>query len=245
MTNFPFSDSGFSAAFDAIQEHMDRVLRGAGAPAALRATPQAHFPPVNVGVSADSIEVVAFVPGVEPYESVIEVDFYPKGDEARMVVTIHPHTDPNWTKMAVQGFASQQIMVRDGGFKVRTDLLADKVGRSDDWLVATNFTTSVPSAINPLSLLPVKIPLKIFADVGTYSDAWKPGSGLDRFIFDAGLRLSIAKVVHFYMPLVYSGIFRDYIQSTIPKKGRIWKTVSFAIDISNLSLRKVNRNLNF
>lgn len=50
---------------------------------------------------------IDFVPGVEPYESVIEVDFYPKGDEARMVVTIHPHTDPNWTKMAVQGFASQ------------------------------------------------------------------------------------------------------------------------------------------
>lgn len=144
-----------------------------------------------------------------------------------------------------QGFGSQQIMVRDGGFKVRTDLLADKVGRSDDWLVATNFTTSVPSAINPLSLLPVKIPLKIFADVGTYSDAWKPGSGLDRFIFDAGLQLSVLKVVHFYMPLVYSGIFRDYIQSTLPKKGRIWKTVSFAIDISNFSLRKVNRNLNF
>jgi HSP20 family protein len=66
MTNFPFSDNGFSAAFDAIQEHMDRVLRGAGVPAALRATPQAHFPPVNVGVSGDSIEVVAFVPGVEP-----------------------------------------------------------------------------------------------------------------------------------------------------------------------------------
>ncbi|QVQ25771.1 Hsp20/alpha crystallin family protein [Achromobacter deleyi] len=66
MSNFPFSDSGFAAAFDAIQEHMGRVLRGAGVPAALRATPQAYFPPVNVGVSGDSIEVVAFVPGMEP-----------------------------------------------------------------------------------------------------------------------------------------------------------------------------------
>ena len=66
MSNFPFNDSSFAAAFDAIQEHMGRVLRGAGVPAALRATPQAYFPPVNVGVSGDSIEVVAFVPGMEP-----------------------------------------------------------------------------------------------------------------------------------------------------------------------------------
>jgi len=66
MSNFPFNDSGFASAFDAIQEHMDRVLRNAGVPAALRATPQAYFPPVNVGVSGDSIEVVAFVPGMEP-----------------------------------------------------------------------------------------------------------------------------------------------------------------------------------
>ncbi|MEO7984853.1 MAG: M1 family metallopeptidase, partial [Bacteroidota bacterium] len=34
------------------------------------------------------------------------------------------------------GFLSQQIMVRDGGFKVRTDLLAEKVAKTDDWLIA-------------------------------------------------------------------------------------------------------------
>ena len=48
-----------------------------------------------------------FVPGSEVYESTIEVDFAAVGDEARMVVTIHPHLDPHWTKMAVQGFRSQ------------------------------------------------------------------------------------------------------------------------------------------
>ncbi len=51
-----------------------------------------------------------------------------------------------------EGTASQQIMVRDGGFKVRTDLLADKVGKTDDWLMAVNFSTTVPASINPLSL---------------------------------------------------------------------------------------------
>ena len=53
------------------------------------------------------MHVIDFIPGVEPYESTIEVDFHATGDHARMVVTLHPHRDPHWTKMSVQGFRSQ------------------------------------------------------------------------------------------------------------------------------------------
>jgi hypothetical protein len=72
-----------------------------------------------------------------------------------------------------QGFRSQQIMIRDGGFKVRSDLLADKIGKTDDWLAAANLNTDFPKQFNPLQALPFKIPLKIFLDIGTYSEAWK------------------------------------------------------------------------
>jgi uncharacterized protein YndB with AHSA1/START domain len=51
--------------------------------------------------------IVDFVPGQAPYKTLIEVDFYEEGDETRMVVTLHPHVDPNWTKMSLQGFSSQ------------------------------------------------------------------------------------------------------------------------------------------
>ena len=51
--------------------------------------------------------VIDFVPGQAPYETLIDVDFIPAGDKARMVVTIHPHLDPNWTRMSVEGFTSQ------------------------------------------------------------------------------------------------------------------------------------------
>jgi len=51
--------------------------------------------------------VIDFIAGVEPYESLIEVDFEPLGDRARMVVTIHPHRDAHWTRMATEGFRSQ------------------------------------------------------------------------------------------------------------------------------------------
>ena len=145
-----------------------------------------------------------------------------------------------------EGLASQQIMVRDGGFKVRTDLLADKVGRTDDWLMALNLTSSIPAGLNPLSILPIKIPLKVFADIGTHSEAWKQDAEGDRFLFDAGLQLSFFKeTVNIYLPILYSRVFKDYIQSTIDKKGRLWKTISFSIDISNFNLRKLDSNLEF
>jgi hypothetical protein len=145
-----------------------------------------------------------------------------------------------------EGLTSQQIMNRDGAFKVRTDLLAEKVGKTDDWLIAANLSTTLPSGLNPLSVLPIKIPLKLFMDIGTFADGWKPGASIDRFIFDAGLQVSILKeTVNIYLPLIYSNVFRDYIKSTIPKKGRIWKTLSFTIDIANFRFRKIDRKLNF
>ncbi|MDQ6843962.1 MAG: M1 family metallopeptidase, partial [Bacteroidota bacterium] len=59
-----------------------------------------------------------------------------------------------------KNFSSQQMMIRDGGFKVRTDLLANKIGKTDDWLAAANFKTDFPEKLNPLQVLPFKIPLK-------------------------------------------------------------------------------------
>jgi uncharacterized protein YndB with AHSA1/START domain len=53
------------------------------------------------------VHVIDFVPNTEPYETVIEVDFSQAGEAARMVVTIHPHLDPFWTRMSVEGFTSQ------------------------------------------------------------------------------------------------------------------------------------------
>ena len=145
-----------------------------------------------------------------------------------------------------EGFLSQQIMVRDAAFKVRTDLLADKVGKTDDWLIAANFNTTIPAAINPLSMLPVKIPLKIFVDIGTNAEAWKQKEENDRFLYDAGLQLSLLKeTINIYFPFIYSPVYKDYIQSTIPKNQRFGKKISFSIDISNFSLRKIDRNFAF
>jgi hypothetical protein len=145
-----------------------------------------------------------------------------------------------------EGFASQQIMKRDGDFKIRTDLLASPIGKTDDWLIAANFTSSVPSSINPLSLLPINIPLKVFFDIGTYADAWKKDAEGDHFLFDGGLQLSLLKnTVNIYVPLIYSNVFKNYIQSTLEKKDRFWKRISFSIDIANFNLRTIDKYFSF
>ncbi|HNP53451.1 MAG TPA: M1 family metallopeptidase, partial [Ferruginibacter sp.] len=130
-----------------------------------------------------------------------------------------------------EGLLSQQIMNRDGAFKVRTDLLFDKVGRSDDWLTAINVSTTIPKKLDPLQVLPIRIPLKLFLDVGTYAGAWKSDAGTSRFLYDAGLQVSLLKnTIQWYIPLLYSKVYRDYFQSTLTEK-RFRKIMSFSIDI--------------
>ena len=142
-----------------------------------------------------------------------------------------------------EGLASQQIMMRDGAFKVRTDLLADKIGRTDDWLMALNLVSTIPPNINPLSVLPIDIPLKLFVDIGTHSDAWKKNSTEDRFLFDAGIQLPLFRgLVNVYAPLIYSKVYKDYIKSTLEKRNRFLKTISFSINVSTFNLKKLNRN---
>jgi len=51
--------------------------------------------------------VIDFLPGVKPYDSTIVVDFLPSGEFVRMVVTLYPMHDLEFSNMQVQGFKSQ------------------------------------------------------------------------------------------------------------------------------------------
>jgi hypothetical protein len=130
-------------------------------------------------------------------------------------------------------------MQRDGFFKVGTDLLGNKIGKTDNWLVAANFTSSIPKSINPLAILPFEIPLKFFVDIGTYAEAWNENAKQSKFLYDAGLQVSLFKnVVNVYVPIFYSKVYSDYYKSTITEK-RFLKTISFSIDIQNFQLKKL------
>ena len=51
--------------------------------------------------------MIDFLPGVAPYEGTLTVDFFPSGEWVRMVVTLSPMHDEEFTKMASEGLASQ------------------------------------------------------------------------------------------------------------------------------------------
>src|SRR4029079_19118482 len=83
----------------------------------------------------------------------------------------------------------RQIIIRDGGFKYRSDyslvqpgLIETGVDFFDNWLSTANLEIDIPNKINPLSILPFNVPLKIFADVGTSASPWSAGSELPKFL---------------------------------------------------------------
>jgi uncharacterized protein YndB with AHSA1/START domain len=57
--------------------------------------------------------VIDFVPGVKPYESTIAVEFFPAGDTVRMVTTIEPMHNAEFTKTSIRIFTSQLKMLEE------------------------------------------------------------------------------------------------------------------------------------
>ena len=51
--------------------------------------------------------LIDFVAGVEPYNSTATVEFFPNRDTVRMVVTLTPLHDEQWTRNATMGWTSQ------------------------------------------------------------------------------------------------------------------------------------------
>lgn len=68
---------------------------------------RSHFGEVKRHQRLTLTNIIDFVPGVEAYESHIQVDFLPAGDSVRMVVTVEPMHDEEMTQRAVMGFNSQ------------------------------------------------------------------------------------------------------------------------------------------
>ena len=147
-------------------------------------------------------------------------------------------------RSSYEGFASQQIMERDGAFKIRTDRLASPVGRSDDWLFALNLSSSIPDNLNPLQVLPFRIPLQVFADVGTSGATWNATSETGRWLYVAGLEIPLFyRSIRIFIPLVYSRPYQDYVRSILGPKNRFLQKMSFQIDLQRLTSNRINREI--
>jgi Peptidase family M1 domain len=139
-----------------------------------------------------------------------------------------------------RSLGAQQIMMRDGAFKLRLDQYDFLQGRSDNWVAAINLNTSLPK-----NILPFELPVKLFADIGTFSQAWEKGSTTSRFLFVSGLQVSLFKdILNIYAPLLYSNEFRDNLKS-LPDQNTFLKRLTFSIDIQSVDTRKITRALLF
>ncbi|MDE1191311.1 MAG: hypothetical protein PW786_04125 [Arachidicoccus sp.] len=139
------------------------------------------------------------------------------------------------------GWMSQQIAENDGFFKISTPAEYAPVGSSDNWLAALNFTADIPDKINPFSILPFKMPLRVFLDVGTYSAAWADdySAPSGKYLYDAGLQVSLLRdALTVYFPLLYSNVYKD----DYPVK-RFVHTIRFSINLENLKPKALGKIL--
>jgi hypothetical protein len=138
------------------------------------------------------------------------------------------------------GIASQQIMMRDGDLKLRTDLFQGLQGRSDNWVASLNLSSTLPPQV-----VPAVIPLKLFLDIGTYAQAWQQNPPTSHFLYTGGLELSLFHdVFRIYAPLVYSSDFRSQLK-TVPGQNGLFQKMSFSIDFQNINFRKFTGNTPF
>ena len=132
------------------------------------------------------------------------------------------------------GFASQQIMDRDGFLKLRTDLFQGLQGRSDNWVASINLTTTLPPKI-----VPQWLPLRLFLDVGTYAAAWQSNPTTSHFLYVGGLQLSLLHdILRIYAPLAYSSDFSNQLKS-VPGQNGFFQKISFSIDFENIPFRQL------
>lgn len=133
------------------------------------------------------------------------------------------------------GLAAQQVMIQNtGGLKLRLDPYSSVQGYSENWVAAVNFSTTLPE-----KLFPVKLPLKIFFDAGSYSEAWGKNAFTPRFLYVGGLQLSLFKnVLNIYAPLIYSTAFKDQLK-TDPDANKFFRKLTFSIDIQNIRFKNL------
>ena len=132
------------------------------------------------------------------------------------------------------GLEAQQIMLRDGAFKMRLDHFEFLQGRSDNWVTAINLNTTLPYQI-----IPKQIPLKLFLDIGTYAGAKNSTSLSNQILYVGGLQLSLLKeIITLYAPVVYSSDFRNNLKS-LPEQNTFLKRLTFSINLSQISIQRL------
>jgi hypothetical protein len=129
----------------------------------------------------------------------------------------------------VTGLWSQQISMKEGGFKVNTMQYANQLGFSDDWLVALNIRSDLPFW---------NLPVRLFADVATFSGARQSNPSGATVLYEAGVEIYFSDYFSLYLPLLMSKDLTDYTKSVYPD-NRFLHTLSFSLNLGNINWMKL------
>ncbi len=137
----------------------------------------------------------------------------------------------------INGLPAAQMVEGDGAFKVPTYL-----GQSSKWLIALNVKSPKIG----------KIPLKLFADIGTseslitsrklYGLGTNPkGLKNERILYDFGVDICLWKdVIEIYIPIAYSSDIKTSLITI--NKDYFFDTIRFTLNLHNINPRNIITN---
>lgn len=71
LTRFP---GDLFADFEGLQRQLEQVFGTGGWPSSIRAANRGAFPAINVGTTAEAVEIYVFAPGIDPAKIDVSVD---------------------------------------------------------------------------------------------------------------------------------------------------------------------------
>lgn len=121
-----------------------------------------------------------------------------------------------------QGFWSQQVGIREGGFKFATPLANNAPGTNDDYLIALNMKTDIP----------IKgVPIRLYCDVSKY------GGPVDKeysgFLYEAGVEVHLLDYITVHIPIFMSKEYKEYKKFNLG--DNFFKTISFSHNLNSIN----------
>lgn len=124
----------------------------------------------------------------------------------------------------INGVPAAQFTENDGAFKI-----ASPLGQTAKWLVAINIKSPKIG----------KLPLKLYADIGT--SEFNESLYKDKFLYNAGLDICLWKnIIEVYIPFAYSNDIKTYLATN--NKGNFFDTVRFTLNLHNINPRNFLSN---
>lgn len=134
-------------------------------------------------------------------------------------------------RTATDGTNAQQISVQEGGLKIPTQ---NTIGRSDNYMLALNLKSD----------LPIKLPIRLFFDICTYSDPTETTASTNKVLFDGGIQLFILNdLATINVPLVMSDNLNNYLKNTFGNNNAFGRSITFTVNLNNINWLKLPERL--